>query len=128
MAQMQHLSATALPLENNPFNGLIRVHEINALRGFGDHSDDIQGDHTRPSGAQKLTEQLRPYYSRHLDPGDSPDVSDIEALRTIEAAQSAFDAKQEAASNLRLERSRCTKNKLNVQYFPFPKRSPSTSP
>ncbi|CAI0850200.1 AAA family ATPase [Serratia fonticola] len=93
MAQMQQLSPTALPLESNPLSGLIRVHEINAQRGFGDHSDDNQGDNTRPSGARKLSEQLRSYYSRHLDPGDSPDVSDLEALRAIEAAQSAFDTK-----------------------------------
>ncbi|MGE6195682.1 AAA family ATPase [Aeromonas media] len=93
MAQMQQLSPTSLPLESNPLSGLIRVHEINAQRGFGDHSDDNQGDNTRPSGARKLSEQLRSYYSRHLDPGDSPDISDLEALRAIEAAQSAFDTK-----------------------------------
>ena len=93
MAQMQQLSPTALPLESNPLSGLIRVHEINAQRGFGDHSDDNQGDSARPSGARKLSEQLRSYYSRHLDPGDSPDISDLEALRAIEAAQSAFDTK-----------------------------------
>ncbi|MGO3215563.1 MAG: AAA family ATPase [Halomonas sp.] len=92
-AQMQHLSPTALPLESNPLSGLIRVHEINAQRGFGDHLDDNQGDNTRPSGARKLSEQLRSYYSRHLDPGDSPDISDLEALRAIEAAQSAFDTR-----------------------------------
>ncbi|MFJ5317542.1 AAA family ATPase [Pectobacterium versatile] len=93
MAQMQQLSPTALPLDSNPLSGLIRVHEINAQRGFGDHSDDSQGDNTKPSGARKLSEQLRSYYSRHLDPGDSPDVSDLEALRAIEAAQSAFDTR-----------------------------------
>jgi predicted ATP-dependent endonuclease of OLD family len=92
-AQMQHLSPKALPLESNPLSGLIRVHEINAQRGFGDYLDDNQGDNTRPSGAQKLSEQLRSYYSRHLDPGDSPDISDLEALRAIEAAQSAFDTR-----------------------------------
>ncbi|MEQ9919743.1 AAA family ATPase [Pectobacterium brasiliense] len=93
MAQMQQLSPTTLPLDSNPLSGLIRVHEINAQRGFGDHSDDSQGDNTKPSGARKLSEQLRSYYSRHLDPGDSPDVSDLEALRAIEAAQSAFDTR-----------------------------------
>lgn len=93
MAQMQQLTATTLPLESNPLSGLIRVHEINAQRGFGDHSDDNQGDTARTSGARKLSEQLRSYYSRHLDPGDSPDISDLEALRAIEAAQSAFDTR-----------------------------------
>lgn len=93
MAQMQPLSPTALPLESNPLSGLIRVHEINAQRGFSDHSDDNQSDNAKPSSARKLSEQLRSYYSRHLDPGDSPDTSDLEALRAIEAAQTAFDAK-----------------------------------
>lgn len=93
MAKSQRLSPNPLPLESNPLSGLIRVHEINAQRGFGDHSDDNQGDNTRPSGARKLSEQLRSYYSRHLDPGDSPDISDLEALRAIEAAQSAFDTR-----------------------------------
>lgn len=93
MAQMQYLSPNTQPLENNPLSGLIRVHEINAQRGFGDHSDENQGDNARPGGARKLSEQLRSYYSRHLDPGDSPDISDLEALRAIEAAQSAFDTK-----------------------------------
>ena len=93
MAQMQQLSPTIIPLESNPLSGLIRVHEINAQRGFGDHSDEKQGDNARPSGARKLSEQLRSYYSRHLDPGDSPDISDLEALRAIEAAQTAFDTK-----------------------------------
>lgn len=93
MAKMQQLSPTALPLENNPLSGLIRVHEINAQRGFGDHSDSNQGDNVGPNGARKLSEQLRSYYSRHLDPGDSPDISDLEALRAIEAAQSAFDTR-----------------------------------
>lgn len=93
MAKMQQLSPTALPLENNPLSGLIRVHEINAQRGFGEHSDSNQGDNAGPNGARKLSEQLRSYYSRHLDPGDSPDISDLEALRAIEAAQSAFDTR-----------------------------------
>ncbi|MBD9464731.1 AAA family ATPase [Pseudomonas sp. Pdm06] len=93
MAQMQQLSPTTLPLERNPLSGLIRVHEINAQRGFGDHSDDSQGDNTKPSGPRKLSEQLRTYYSRHLDPHDSPDISDLEALRAIEAAQLAFDSR-----------------------------------
>lgn len=93
MAQMQQLSPTSLPLENNPLSGLIRVHEINAQRGFGDHSESNQGDNAGPNGARKLSEQLRSYYSRHLDPGDSPDISDLEALRAIEAAQSAFDTR-----------------------------------
>lgn len=89
-ASLQPLTDTAVPLERNPLLNLIRVHEINAQRGFGDSADEGQ-DESKPGGGRKLSEQLRTYYRRHLDPGDSPDVSDLEALRAIEAAQSAFD-------------------------------------
>ncbi|MXR29395.1 AAA family ATPase [Pseudomonas sp. FP1154] len=91
-ANQQALAATATPLERNPLTDLIRIHEINAQRGFGDSADEgvLEGGH---GSGRKLSEQLRAYYSRHLDPGDSPDVSDLEALRAIEAAQTAFDTR-----------------------------------
>lgn len=91
-ANRQPLAATADPLERNPLINLIRVHEINAQRGFGDSADEGQDEGKSVSG-RKLSEQLRAYYSRHLDPGDSPEVSDLEALRAIEAAQAAFDTR-----------------------------------
>jgi predicted ATP-dependent endonuclease of OLD family len=91
-ANQQALAATATPLERNPLNDLIRIHEINAQRGFGDSADESFLEGGNGSG-RKLSEQLRAYYSRHLDPGDSPDVSDLEALRAIEAAQTAFDTR-----------------------------------
>ncbi len=91
-AKLQGLSATAIPLESNPLTDLIRVHEINAQRGFGDSAEESVTEGRGGSG-KKLTEQLRAYYNRHLDPGDSPDISDLEALTAIQAAQSAFDSR-----------------------------------
>lgn len=91
-ANKQSLAATADPLERNPLLNLIQVHEINAQRGFGDSADESQDEGKSGSG-KRLSEQLRTYYSRHLDPGDSPEVSDLEALRAIEAAQTAFDTR-----------------------------------
>lgn len=91
-ANRQSLAVTADPLERNPLLNLIQVHEINAQRGFGDSADEGQDEGKSGSG-KKLSEQLRTYYSRHLDPGDSPEVSDLEALRAIEAAQTAFDTR-----------------------------------
>lgn len=91
MAQPQVLSPTTLPLESNPLSGLVRVHEISAQRGFGEASEGDEEDGSSGHGGRKLTEQLRAYYRRHLDPGDSPDESDLDALRAIEAAQEAFD-------------------------------------
>lgn len=91
MAQPQALGPTMLPLESNPLSGLVRVHEISAQRGFGEASEGDEEDSSSGHGGRKLTEQLRAYYRRHLDPGDSPDESDLDALRAIEAAQDAFD-------------------------------------
>jgi predicted ATP-dependent endonuclease of OLD family len=92
MAKPQALSPLAVPLEHNPLNGLIRVHEINAQRGFGEvSSEDSDDDDSTPRSGRKLSEQLRTYYRRHLDPGDAPDLSDLDALRAIAAAQDAFD-------------------------------------
>lgn len=91
-ARLQSLPPAALPLDRNPLNGLIRIHEINAQRGFTDGVDDGQ-DEGLSKGGKRLSEQLRAYYQRHLDPGDSPDVSDLEALRAIEAAQVAFNTR-----------------------------------
>lgn len=91
-ANRQPLSDTAVPMERNPLHNLIRVHEINAQRGFGDVTDEGVDENSRGS-ARKLSEQLRAYYNRHLDPGDTPEVSDLEALKAIEAAQAAFDTR-----------------------------------
>ncbi|MGF6457864.1 AAA family ATPase [Pseudomonas frederiksbergensis] len=91
-ANQQPLAASAIPLEHNPLDNLIRVHEINAQRGFGDSADERVTEGKGGSG-KRLTEQLRAYYTRHLDPGDSPDISDLEALTAIQAAQSAFDTR-----------------------------------
>ena len=91
-ANQQPLAASAIALERNPLDNLIRVHEINAQRGFGDSADERVTEGKGGSG-KRLTEQLRAYYTRHLDPGDSPDISDLEALTAIQAAQSAFDTR-----------------------------------
>ncbi|WP_054893434.1 MULTISPECIES: AAA family ATPase [unclassified Pseudomonas] len=91
-AKLQPLSSTAMALDANPLTDLIRVHEINAQRGFGDSAEESVTEGRGGSG-KRLTEQLRAYYNRHLDPGDSPDISDLEALTAIQAAQTAFDSR-----------------------------------
>ena len=40
-----------------------------------------------------MSEQLRSYWNKHLDPFENPDPTDIEALRAIEQAQQAFDVR-----------------------------------
>ena len=91
-AKPQALSVGSLPLEGDPLKGLIRVNEINAQRGLGETDGaDIDDSRNQDRNSQRLSDQLRGYYSRHLDPFETPDVSDLAALQAIEAAQDAFD-------------------------------------
>ena len=85
-ASPDQLPANQLALENRPFDGLFRIHVINAQRGFSDNSSDEPNRH-------KLAEQLRNYYDAHLNPNDLPEVQDVEALRAIHTAQTTFDSK-----------------------------------
>lgn len=83
----QKLAVNALPLEESAFNGLIKVDIINAQRGFSDVNSDA-GDTSR---ARNLSNQLRSYYDKHLNPTLNPTVNDIEALKAIEGAKDLFD-------------------------------------
>jgi len=91
-ARPQALPASSLPIEGDPLNGLIRVHDIPAQRGFGE-GQSVQEDDDTPASApgSRLSDQLRSYYSKHLDPTKGPDPADLGALQAIEAAQDAFD-------------------------------------
>lgn len=93
-ARPQLLPAASLSFEGEPLKGLIRIHDIPAQRGFGDEVPNGD-DEDAPAGApgSRLSDQLRSYYSKHLDPTKGPDVKDLGALLAIEAAQDAFDQK-----------------------------------
>lgn len=82
------------PIDGDPFKGLIRIDEISAQRGFGfsppsAREDDDEGDSAVRSG-KKLSGQLRSYYTQHLDPFDQPEPKDLDALRALHEAQTAF--------------------------------------
>lgn len=92
LARPQVLPPESLPIEGDPLSGLIRVHDIPAQRGFGEEQssqDDEDGPAT--SAGSRLSDQLRSYYAKHLDPTKGPDPKDLGALQAIEAAQDAFD-------------------------------------
>jgi predicted ATP-dependent endonuclease of OLD family len=92
VAKPQALAPTVTAIDGDPLAGLICINEINAQRGFGETQSgrDGEGDQTqRPSN--RLSDQLRSYYQKHLDPSEYPEPSDLDALRAIEAAQQAFD-------------------------------------
>lgn len=90
----QELPASALPIDGDPLNGLIKVHDIPAQRGFGEIPNGVDDDELQSSaGGTRLSEQLRSYYAKHLDPAKGPDPTDLEALLAMEAAENAFDLK-----------------------------------
>ena len=89
VAKPQPLPADSEPMEREPFDGLFKIDVISAQRGFSDPKTEDDSH----SGFASLSTQLRQYFSKHLDPSESPDASDIEALQAIEAAKTVFDEK-----------------------------------
>ncbi len=92
LARPQVLPETSLPIDGDPLVGLIRVHDIPAQRGFGgEQTAQEEEDVSVAVGGSRLSDQLRSYYGKHLDPAKGPDPMDLGALQAIEAAQDAFD-------------------------------------
>lgn len=90
----QALPPSVVPIEGDPLNGLIKIHDIPAQRGFGEiHSGADDDDPHTSAGGTRLSEQLRSYYAKHLDPTKGPDPMDLDALQAMEAAEDAFDDK-----------------------------------
>jgi predicted ATP-dependent endonuclease of OLD family len=95
----QPLPAETEPIDGNPLKSLIRVNEIEAQRGFGRSSGkeiDSEEETRSFSEGQRLSEQLRSYYNRHLDPSDKPEPADLDALEAIETSQNKFDERLES--------------------------------
>ena len=89
IARPQVLPPDSDPLKKHPFDGLIKIDVITAQRGFSDPKTENQS----PSGFASLSTQLRRYFSKHLDPSEAPDASDIVALEAIEATRRVFNDK-----------------------------------
>lgn len=83
----QELSDFNMEIEGNPLNGLIKIHTINAQRGFS----DANSDNPESNGNKSLSSQLRSYYDKHLNPSIEPTEKDLEALEKLNQAQSTFD-------------------------------------
>jgi predicted ATP-dependent endonuclease of OLD family len=92
----QAMPGSSEPIKGNPLEGLIRIDEIGAQRGLGSAgslSSEINDGGRRPRDQRRLTEQLRRYYSAHLDPSECPEPGDLKALLAIKEAQDQFDEK-----------------------------------
>jgi len=91
IVQPQNLPDDCICLDVDPFKNLIKIDIIKAQRGFSDPNTSSDKDNNTTSGL--LSAQFREYYSKHLDPTDFPEPEDIEALQSIQEAQSKFDEK-----------------------------------
>lgn len=99
-AEPQKLADDCVPLDKDPFAGLIHLREIPAQRGFADASEARrdEGDHTAAlamGSRHRLSSQLQAYYRRHLDPDKDPTEEDVSALGAFHEAQSSFDRRLE---------------------------------
>ncbi len=95
VAKPQTLLADSEPMDKEPFEGLFKIDIISAQRGFSDPKTEDESH----SGFANLSTQLRQYFTKHLDPSDSPDASDIDALQAIEEAKAVFDEKLKTSFN-----------------------------
>ncbi|WP_188826206.1 AAA family ATPase [Brucella endophytica] len=92
LARPQVLPSGSRSTDGDPLSGLIRVHDIPAQRGFGEEQQAAEDDDASAAASgSRLSDQLRSYYAKHLDPTKGPDPKDLGALQAIEAAQDAFD-------------------------------------
>ncbi len=73
--------------QERPLKGIIKVHMIDAQRGFAD-PDNPDND---SSSKKQLSEQLRGYYDKHLDPEKVPSPEDLDILKATEDAKKVFD-------------------------------------
>ncbi len=87
IAKPQSLPPDSDPFKKDPFDGLIKLDVITAQRGFSDPKTEDESH----SGFASLSTQLRRYFSKHLNPSEAPEASDIEALEAIEAAKTVFN-------------------------------------
>ena len=99
-AWSQSLPEGSEPIEGDPLRKIIRIDEISAQRGFGFTSTpsrlEDSTDATKSKGGQRLSTQLRSYYTQHLDPFDQPEPKDLEALQALPSAQTAFGQRLES--------------------------------
>ena len=103
----QTLPASALAFDHPPFKNLIKIDEIAAQRDFADAGSSESGEDRVEATARRfkrrLSDQLRSYYDRHLDPSKTPSEKDYEALGAIQAAERSFDSRLEAGFSAAFE-------------------------
>ena len=75
-------------IDSYPFTSLFKVNVIDAQRGF---SDALSSKGFNKG--ESLSPLLSEYFDTHLNPSDLPDKEDLQALKAIDSAQTAFDSR-----------------------------------
>lgn len=94
-ASPQILPTGVLAFDYLPFKNLIKIDEIAAQRDFVDAGNEDKSEGTSRRFKRRLSDQLRSYYDRHLDPSKTPSEKDYEALSAIQKAERSFDVRLE---------------------------------
>ncbi len=89
-ARPQAMLVDIAPLDFDPFKKLIRVDIISAQRGLDD-SDDKDDKDAQSAESSLLSDQLRAYYDKQLDPEHEPSASDLKALKELQGASEVFN-------------------------------------
>lgn len=75
-------------LNQNPLDGLIKIDMIEAQRSL---STSEPSNKTEEKTGGSLSDQLRSYYDKHLDPEKTPTPEDLETLLAMENATATFN-------------------------------------
>lgn len=87
IAQPQPMPVDVEPLDFDPFKSLIKVDIISAQRGLDDNDESDESI----TDSSLLSDQLRTYYDKQLDPEHEPSVSDLRALKELQGASEVFN-------------------------------------
>lgn len=92
-AELQSLSNDALDIEGRPFNRLIDIREIPAMRDFsgGNPASTDGEDRKSDKLIRSLSDHVRSYYDIHVDQIDEVNPDDISAFSALQQAEKAFD-------------------------------------
>lgn len=97
LARPQTLNEDTLELNNNPFEKLLFIREIPAIRDFSIGRTSSQGDEERHSKSDRvvrtLSDQVRSYYDSHVDKSEDINDDDVRAFGALQNAEKAFDAR-----------------------------------
>lgn len=103
-ACIQSLPVDALQISNNPFQELINIREIPAMRDFsvgGSSPSPTSEDNKSGRIIRTLSDHVRVYYDQHIDPPDEINADNINAFSALQKAEKAFDRRLKSGfSNL----------------------------